>query len=295
MLDPFKNNLLLLHHCRGIGWKGIAAILRLDPQLLHLQETSPTDWSRILYSHTSVQLNHFLSDLRSIDVEQLSHQYARHNIQILTIFDPEYPLQLKQIFQPPWILYIKGKSDLLQEPKILGVVGPRKPSIYAKDTIDCLLPPLIRKGYVIASGLASGVDRFAHLSAIENEGKTIGVLAGGLCHIYPKENVPLALEMMGNQLVISETPPFHKAQPYMFPLRNRIISGLSGGVVVVEAKERSGSLITAQLALEQGREVYAVPGTILGVYSVGTHKLIQEGAKLVYQAKDIEDEFVSFT
>ncbi len=167
-----------------------------------------------------------------------------------------------------------------KEPK-LAVVGSRQATPYGKNAIRLLFPELIENGVIIVSGLAKGIDALAHESAIKNDGKTIAVIAGGLYHIYPKENMNLALEMMKTQLVVSEYPPDTKPLKWHFPARNRIISGLSIGTFIIEAKRKSGSLITANYAVNEGREVFSLPGSIFNPYSIGTNDLIQQGAKLV--------------
>jgi len=293
-MDDFKTKLLLLHHCRGIGWKMMYIILREDPILDGLYTKKLQDW-HFLFPHVkSNQLSLFFQDLHSIDISQKIKQYEENDVLILTCFDDLYPKRLKHIYNPPWVLYMKGNLNLLREKRALAVVGMRQATPYGKEAIQKLLPPLIKGGYVIISGMAAGIDTFAHRIAVEREGSTIAVLGGGLFHIYPKDNTALALKMMKEQLVLSEYPPFMKPERWMFPMRNRLISGLSAGVLVVEAKEKSGSLITAQHALEQGKEVFAVPGKITDMSSEGTNFLIQEGAKLVLQYKDIISEMDSY-
>ena len=293
-MDDFKKNLLLLHHCRGIGWKMIYKIMKEDPMLDNLYTKKLSDWHLLFPQVKPVQLSLFFQDLHSINISQKIKQYEENEVLILTYFDELYPKRLKHIYNPPWVIYMKGKLNLLQENRALAVVGMRQATPYGKEAIYKLLPPLIKEGYVIISGMAAGIDTFAHRIAVEGGGSTIAVLGGGLFHIYPKENTALALEMMKNQLVLSEYPPFMKPERWMFPLRNRLISGLSAGVLVVEAKEKSGSLITAQHALEQGKDVFAVPGKITDMPSDGTNLLIQEGAKLVLHYKDILSEMDFF-
>ena len=293
-MDDFKTKLLLLHHCRGISWKMMYIILREDPILDGLYTKKLQDW-HFLFPHVkSNQLSLFFQDLHSIDISQKIKQYEENDVLILTCFDDLYPKRLKHIYNPPWVLYMKGNLNLLREKRALAVVGMRQATPYGKEAIQKLLPPLIKEGYVIISGMAAGIDTFAHRIPVEREGSTIAVLGGGLFHIYPKDNTALALKMMKEQLVLSEYPPFMKPERWMFPMRNRLISGLSAGVLVVEAKEKSGSLITAQHALEQGKDVFAVPGKITDIPSEGTNLLIQEGAKLVLQYKDIISEMDSY-
>lgn len=286
----FHTRLILLNHCRGVGWKTIYMILKDDPSLEKLLAKRLEDWQNQLPHFKQNQLSLFYHDLHTINISQKMKQYEENKIIVLTYFDERYPQKLKQIYNPPWVLYLKGKQSLLEETKMLAVVGVRQPSSYGQEAISRILPPLIKEGYVIVSGLAAGIDTIAHRTAIDYRGSTIAVLGGGLFHIYPKDNIGLALHMMKEQLVLSEHPPSMKPERWMFPLRNRLISGLSNGVLIVEAKEKSGSLITAYHALEQGRDVFAVPGNITSPFSVGTNQLIQEGAKLVLHANDITSE-----
>ncbi|MEH6945243.1 DNA-processing protein DprA [Bacillus sp. JJ722] len=289
-MQEYEKRLILLHHCRGIGWKSIKQILQVDRQLQAIFTRSLHDWQIILPKLSYHQLTLFYKDLHTIPINQKLNEYLSNSIIILTIFNDAYPERLKHIYNPPWVLYMKGNTKLLQQEKTLAVVGARKPSQYGLDAMSSIIPRLTNDGYVIVSGLASGIDTCAHKAAIQSRGKTIAVLGGGLYHIYPRENTSLAMKMMNEQLVLSETPPIQKSEPWMFPMRNRIISGLSDGVFIIEAKEKSGSLITASQALEQGREVFALPGNINSTLSIGTNKLIQEGAKLVLTYEDIINE-----
>ncbi|WP_409294390.1 DNA-processing protein DprA [Peribacillus sp. SCS-26] len=288
-MDKWEERLIHLDHCRGIGWKAIYHILKKDRHLARIYDRSYNEWKQLL-DLPQENLQNFYHDLHTLHIKRLLEQYAANQIECLTISDSEYPPSLKNIFNPPWVLYTRGNQSLLSEACILAAVGSRKPGTYGLQVIKHLLPPLIKRGYVIASGLAAGIDTEAHKLAILHGGKTIGVLGSGLLQIYPRENTGLALEMMKKGIVISEYSPFKKAEPWMFPNRNRIISGLSAGVLLIEAKERSGSLITAYHAMEQGKDVFAVPGSILSPESRGTNKLIQDGAAPVLSWQDIEAE-----
>lgn len=219
-------------------------------------------------------------------------EYDKNGIAVITIFDKVYPQYLKEIYQPPWVLFAKGDVSLLEvEPK-LAVVGSRQATQYGKNAIRMLFPELIKSGVLIVSGLAKGIDALAHEYAMKNGGKTIAVIAGGLYHIYPKENLKLASEMMKSGLILSEYPPDTKPLKWHFPARNRIISGMSRGTLIVEAKRKSGSLITANYAVNEGREVFSLPGSIFNPYSIGANELIQQGAKLVISAEDILEEIM---
>ncbi|MFB7637226.1 DNA-processing protein DprA [Peribacillus butanolivorans] len=285
-----KEKLIHLHHCRGAGWKTIQTIMAYNPSLSSLFTTTYTEWAEIL-PIPSNKLNLFLKDLHSLNTIKKVKQYEFNQIKCLTIFDEDYPFLLKQIFDPPWVLYFKGDKQLLEKQRTLGVVGTRKPTWYGLEALKTILPPLVQKNFVIISGVAAGIDSAAHKVTLDEGGNTIGVLGGGLLQIYPKSNIPLAREISNKGLLLSETPPAMRAEPWMFPLRNRIISGLSKGVFVVEAKEKSGSLITAQAALDHGREVFALPGNVLSPESLGANQLIQDGAKLVLSSLQIEEEF----
>nr|WP_084715678.1 DNA-processing protein DprA [Virgibacillus sp. SK37] len=210
---------------------------------------------------------------------------------MLTIFDKDYPLLLKHIPDAPLVLYAAGDVTLLQQIPSLSVVGTRHPSIEGKKKTKWMLEELIDLGWIIISGMAAGIDSYAHHLTLSNKGKTIAVLGGGFRHIYPRHNIPLFNDMVKQGLVLSEYPPHFPPQRYHFPERNRIISGLSFGTLVIEAKERSGTLITVDQALEQGREVFAVPGSPFIPQTEGCHKLIQEGAKLVKGPHDIIEEW----
>ncbi|MBA2870792.1 DNA processing protein [Anoxybacillus calidus] len=293
MHSTVRERLIHLHHCRGIGWKSIARLLQLDPSLSTIFEL-PYDTLSAYLPITKEQSLLFFQDLHSITIQSMIKTYKEKDIHIVTVFDKEYPHLLRHIYEPPWILYAKGNLEWLNLHKIISVVGTRTPTREGLQAVQELVRPLVQKGWIIVSGLASGIDTAVHQTAIQYGGKTIAVIAGGLSHIYPKTNLALANEIMKNHLLISEYPPHIKPQKWQFPLRNRIISGLSLGTVIIQANERSGSLITAQMALEQGREVFAVPGSIFLEQAKGTNRLIQQGAKLVLCSEDITDEFRHF-
>lgn len=231
----------------------------------------------------------------SMHPDKEMEKLVKENIWIITEEDPVYPSLLKEIPNPPVILYGKGNPHLFTEGKIfLGVVGTRKCTQYGLEAVESLTYELSRAGLTIISGLAAGIDSRAHEAALEAEGKTVAVLGSGVDNfsIFPPENKGLARRITEKGgTVISEYAPGTPALREHFPQRNRIISGLSKGILVVEAPEKSGALITARLALEQNREIFAVPGPIFSIYSRGCHKLIQEGAKLILQAEDILEEF----
>ncbi|KIY20564.1 MULTISPECIES: DNA-processing protein DprA [Mesobacillus] len=283
-MDEFKRKLIQLVHSRKASWKEIYSILKYEASGNRGEETENA-FNNPAYTQ---QLHR---DLQLISVDRLLYHYSSQNIHLITIFDDEYPEKLKNIYQPPWILFAKGNLSMLKITDSLAVVGSRNATDYGYKSIDFLFPSLIKRNIVIVSGLAKGIDAHAHKTAIKLGGKTIGVIAGGFQHLYPKENSKLAEYMMETQLVLSEYPPATRPEKWHFPMRNRIISGLSEGTLVVEARKRSGSLITADFALNEGRNVFAIPGSILTPDSDGVHYLIQQGAKLIKSAEDILEEF----
>ncbi len=210
-------------------------------------------------------------------------------IKVTILYDNDYPQILKQIDSPPFVLYYKGHFPTLE--KSIGIVGTRKVTGYGKAVTETLTHELVQAGFVIVSGLARGVDTVAHKSTIEAGGKTIAVLGGGLSRIYPPENERLAQEIAESYgCVVTEFPPDYPHLAGNFPARNRIISGLSQAVLVTEAAEDSGSLITARFAAEQNKDVFAVPGPITSSLAQGPLSLIKDGAKLVTSVDDILSE-----
>ncbi len=215
-------------------------------------------------------------------------QIKKCDADVITLHDRCYPSALKFTADPPTVLYCRG--NMISDEICVAVVGSRRATWYGLDMAKRLSRALAGHGVTVVSGMARGVDSQAHLGAIEGGGRTIAVLGCGVDMTYPPENRELMKKIVENGAVISEYPPGTKPVPYNFPARNRIISGLSKGVAIVEASERSGSLITADFALEQGRDVFAVPGNINSAYSTGTNRLIREGAKIVTGVEDIIDE-----
>jgi len=289
-MDGFKEKLVHLLHYPNITWNAVYQILKLDPHLTAEHNPLPST----IRKDPTFPLNDFSSPsipaIQNEIIHEQMRQYLTNDIMVITVFEKEYPELLKQIYQPPWALFAKGDVSLLKKEPKLAVVGSRQATPYGKNAIRSIFPGLIEKEVLIVSGLASGIDAMAHEYTMSNRGKTIAVIAGGLYHIYPKENMSLAVEMMKSQLVLSEYPPDTRPLKWHFPARNRIISGLSMGTFIIEAKQKSGSLITANYAVNEGREVFSLPGSIFNPNSTGTNDIIQQGAKLVTKAEDILDE-----
>lgn len=230
----------------------------------------------------------------SLDPDRELEALMRENIWLVREGDSGYPAFLQEIPHPPFLLYGSGHPNTLSTKLPIGVVGSRKPTSYGVQATEMITETLSRAGAAIISGLALGIDAIAHRSALDAHGATIAVLGSGIDDesLYPPSNRSLAKKITeAGGAIISEYPPKTPALKEHFPARNRIISGLSKGVLVVEAQEKSGALITARFALEQNRDVYAVPGPIFSLSSKGTNALIQEGAKLITCGEDILKEY----
>ncbi len=234
-----------------------------------------------------------LSNLRnSIIPDEQMELLLKQNIKTLSLGDDDYPKLLKEIADPPLILFIKG--NLKTRNNIFAIVGARRPTYYGISAATSLSEKIAQAGMVIVSGMAIGIDTLAHRGALNVGGRTIAVLGSGIddSSIYPSSNRNLALKILENDgALVSEYPPGYPIYKTNFPERNRIISGLSRGVLIVEARIRSGALITANFALEQNREVFAVPGDINRKESEGSNNLIKQGAKLVTSQQDVLEEF----
>ena len=224
------------------------------------------------------------------DAEKEIEAAGKVQCQLLAYDSSDYPRLLRQIADPPLVLYVRGDMHVLSQ-HVVAIVGTRHPSAYGSQVAHRLAHDLAERQLVIVSGLARGIDSCAHRGALEGKGKTVAVQGRGMDAIYPSENRKLAEKIEANGAIISEFPIGTGPTPENFPIRNRIISGLSLGVVIVEAAEYSGSLITARLALDQNREVFAVPGNITSAQSFGPNQLIKQGAKLVDQWVDVIEEF----
>lgn len=281
--------LLALHSIDGLG------PIRLKRLLDHFEDDPKLAWEangsqlREL-GIPEVTVNLFLETRKKLHPDKYLNWIKNSGIKFMTIYDGEYPKNLAQIYDPPLVLYYKGEI-LPIDNKAIAVVGTRKVTGYGKLVTTDFTKGLVSAGLTIVSGLARGVDTVAHQAAIENQGRTLAILGGGLNQIFPPENIGLAKKIAdGNGAVITEFPPDYPSVAGNFPARNRIISGLSIATLVTEAAEDSGSLITARLSLEQGRDVFAVPGPVTSTLSKGPISLIREGARVVMEASEILEE-----
>lgn len=225
------------------------------------------------------------------NIEKELEKIQKEKIEIVTIQDKEYPLKLHQVYDKPIVLFIKGNKNLLKEFS-LAIIGCRKNTSYGEIVAKSLAKKIAENKIVTVSGLALGIDSFCHKGTLEGKGKTIGVLGSGFSYFYPKQNELLAEEIVKQGgCLVSEYLPEEKPDKLHFVARNRIISGLCDGVIVVEAQEKSGTMLTVDFALEQGKTVFAVPGNITSAYSKGTNELIKQGAKVLTNWEDIMQEY----
>lgn len=284
-----RERLIYMTQCRRVSRRLIRLFLSYDSSLKKIFKHTPHELNRLfsIPLKKAKQIHQDLQQIKAIDTQ--SHNMLQYDM--VTILDSQYPELLKQIHDPPLVLYTMGDQTLLKSEPKLSVIGTRQPSQEAKIKVIKIVQPLIEHQWTIVSGMARGVDGFAHELSLRLRGKTIAVLGGGFYHIYPREHQGLFQAIVKHGLVISEYPPDVPPARYHFPERNRIISGLSFGTLVVEAKERSGTLITVDQALDQGREVYAVPGSPFIPQTKGCHQMIQDGAKLVIDAQDILEDW----
>ncbi|MCC3381363.1 DNA-processing protein DprA [Paenibacillus farraposensis] len=282
--------LLGLHELEGIGRKTIQRIWSSDYRLHELLQFSEQKWIDIGLSPAQARIA-----AQCYDEEWVHERYRRSqtgDIGTITYVDEDYPLLMKETVDPPWVMYTKGDKSLLHTCAV-AMVGTRVPTAYGRRAAEILTEGLCHAGITVVSGLAKGIDSICHETALRRGGKTIGVLGTAIDQIYPPQNAFLFAEMASKGLIVSEYPPGTRSHPGMFPQRNRIIAGLTRGTLVVEADARSGSLITADAALEANRDVFAVPGPITSPKSRGTLNLIKQGAKTVTEASDIIEEYTA--
>lgn len=280
-----RDTLVWLSSIKGVNNKIIDILEKNFSQLSCLWDVSKDD---ILYikginDRTKQEI---IKNRNELYYENLLKRIETYKVKVITYYDDDYPNNLRNIFDSPKVLYIKGQL-LPEDENSIAIVGARKSTSYGRWAAEKISSELANLGVCLVSGMANGIDTQVHISALENKSRTIAVLGCGVDIIYPSSNRELYYKIQDNGCIISEFPLGTQPLPYNFPQRNRIISGLSLGVVVVEATEKSGSLITARHAIEQGKDVFAVPGNINSIFSRGTNLLIKDGAKLVMEVEDI--------
>ncbi len=271
----------------GIGRVRMMLLCNHFSSLEAAWRATPAELRHAGLDHNSI--NAISSFKSKISLDEEMEKLDRYRIKVFIYHDPSYPSRLKEIYDYPPLIYIRG-TLLPEDEWCLAVVGTRRATVYGRQVTEEIVSDLAKSKITIVSGLAKGIDTVAHQSALETGGRSIAVFASGLDIVYPAENANLARRIMEQGALISEYPLGTRPRAENFPRRNRIMSGLSLGVLVTEASETSGAMITANLAVEQNREVFAVPGSILSPQSRGTSHLIQEGAKLVSNSSDILEE-----
>jgi DNA processing protein len=287
-MDAELQAFLTLHLVPGLGPRLTAALLKRFGSAQAAVQAGQHELLQV--PHVGDKLAHDLHQaLRDADVSGELDLIARHQVQLLILGTPEYPKALATIYDPPHLLYVKG-SLIAEDTRAVAIVGSRQCTSYGRRMAERLATGLVHKGYTVISGLARGIDAAGHRGALRAGGQTIAVLAGGLSKIYPPEHVELAQEIQAAGALVSEAGMAMEPLAHLFPPRNRLISGLAQGVIIVEAAERSGALITSRQAAEQGRVVFAVPGPADNPASGGTNALIRQGAILVRGVEDVIEE-----
>lgn len=287
--SQFVNRFLALHYVYPVPLNKLRPLLEYDQSLAQFDIISPHLLAKLckISLDRAIKLQKMFKEFVEIPMFQI---YEKHSITPILFSNPNYPKSLLNLYDPPAVIYLKGKIELLANPKKIAIIGSREATDYSAESIKSILPPLVNEEYVIISGLAKGADTLAHQITMNLGGQTIAVLGTGLFHVYPKQNLKLSNEMEKNQLLLTEYPPYITPQKWNFPMRNRIISGLSQGVVITEATKKSGTVSTMEHALENGKEIFAIPGSIHSPLSIGPNMLILEGAKPIWNGHQILEE-----
>lgn len=290
-LTDAERRLLALHYVYPVPLNRLNRLYEIDPNLEKLYVYKAVELAHILKITVSKasQLKDSLHRNADTPYEAL---YERNAITPIPFSNPLYPDHLHVLIDPPAVLYAKGDHALLAKQFKVAIIGSRKATVYSQEAMSLIVPPLVENGAVIVSGLATGADTMAHVAALKFGGKTIAVLGHGLFHLYPKENHALAEKIALNHLLITEYPPYVSPERWTFPMRNRIISGLSDAVVVTESADKSGTMSTVEHALDHGKDIYAVPGPITSLLSAGPNRLLDEGARPVWNGFQIVESLV---
>jgi DNA processing protein len=287
-LTSSARELLALHLVPGLGPRLTTALIKRFGTAAEVLRAGAVELQEVPHIGAKLAAN-LCQAMRHVDVDAELQWMERTNVRLLVRGTPDYPAALEQIQDPPYLLYIRGQY-LPRDSAAVALVGSRHCTAYGRRMAERLAGELARAGLTVVSGLARGIDGVAHRAALNAGGRTVAVLAGGLARIYPPEHADLAHEVEGAGALLTEAAMGMEPMAGMFPARNRLISGLSRGVVVVEAATKSGALITATHAAEQGRPVFAVPGPLDSPASEGVHQLVRKGAILIRGVEDILEE-----
>ncbi|MDX1928629.1 MAG: DNA-processing protein DprA [Pirellulaceae bacterium] len=288
MIEQNSIDYLQLTLTTGVGPKTLETLLARFGSATEVLQASPQDLAEVEGVGVVLSRRIRSSEFRDLALSVFSICEDK-DVRLLFPWEAEFPRLLKELPDPPMLLYMRGeftRTDALS----IAIVGTRGATQYGRSQTERFARALARAGLTIVSGLARGIDAAAHLGALEVGGRTIAVLSSGVAEIYPPQHAELGERIAANGALISEMPPGAKPKKGMFPQRNRLISGLSLGTIVIEAAERSGALITARLAGEQGREVFALPGMVSSPNSRGCHRLIKDGAHMIQDPEDVLDE-----
>lgn len=282
-------SIIALRHAYPIKYQQFLALLN---HVKYLEDfvTLPLGLLTSIFKVNPLKMSKIIQDFQHLYTSNIIDYYNENKIHIIPIWTEYYPSKLLELYDPPIILFAKGNKSLLKNCQMVACIGSRNATEYSVEALKLILPPLVEKDIVIVSGLAKGADTLAHQATILYSGKTIAVLGHGLHLVYPKENLELANCIAKDHLLLTEFTLFEGPKKFRFPMRNRIISGLSDALIVTEAAEKSGTLITTEHALEHGKDVFVVPGPITSKLSEGTNRLIKEGAIPIWNGYQILEE-----
>jgi len=289
-----RNELLALHYVMPKPVTQLYGILKSPHALPQLFDLSSTELQAYLQL-SSARATALYDKLQTYKNISFIDYYEHQHIIPVTFLDDAYPTLLKEIYDPPAVIYLKGKKDILQMSQKIAVVGSRQATAYSERALSILLPSLVNSEIAIVSGLARGADKIAHELTMSLGGTTIAVLGHGFDYMYPREHHTLYKKMYEEQLVLTEYPPYMGPKKWQFPMRNRLISGLSLGIIVTEARKKSGTLSTVEYGLNHGRDIFVVPGDISSPFSELPHELASDGATIVWNGTQIIDEIRHFS
>lgn len=283
-----QKELIFLHYIHPVPFNRYQSLLLENPLIEDFSSYSANHLQQILgiNEEKAYQLQKQYREVSQLPLVELLQETG---ITALPYGHPYYPKELTELYDPPAVLYVKGDRTLLEKSLKVGIIGSRKATSYTMRALNFIVPPLVAEKIPIISGLAAGADTMAHQAAMEYGGETIAVLGHGFSHMYPKKNEEIAQVIAENHLLLTEYPPYILPAKWTFPMRNRIISGLSNAIVVTESVERSGTMSTVEHALDHGKEIFAVPGAIDCPLSAGPNKLLDEGAKPLWSGFQILD------